>query len=196
MRDHFASHGSSGEMSRRGSAANVNNHERHAHFDEHQPSPSALSNALAAHAARSNSFSGRDHHRPQLNLDSASTITHTAMSNSPSHPSSQNTSSVTSPLSSSPAATGAHLQQPPTPGSGSALPSPSPRPGDDPNVDFLSQVPSYDVAARGFLGGGVVPISQGLPNYDDVCEDDNGGGEEPTQRRQPHATDFASPAQR
>ncbi|GAA6005515.1 hypothetical protein JCM11491_003669 [Sporobolomyces phaffii] len=188
VRDHLAH---SGEMSRRGSAANV--HERHAHFDEHQPSPSALSNALAAHAARSNSFSGRDHHRPQLNLDSNSTITHTAMSNSPSHPGSQNTSSVTSPISASPGNHNstlnpyANLQtsQPPTPGS--ALPSPSPRPEDGQDVDFLSQVPSYDVAARGFLGGGVVPISQGLPNYDDVCEDEDGpregtaaaGGEHP-----------------
>ncbi|GAA5948720.1 hypothetical protein JCM3765_004984 [Sporobolomyces pararoseus] len=191
VRDHFAHHGGSGEMSRRGSTNHVN--ERHAHFDEHQPSPSALSNALAAHAARSNSFSGRDS-RPQLNLDSASTITHTAMSNSPSHPSSANNSSLTSPLSSSPAANhtstlnpyGNTHSQPPTPGgSGSALPSPSPRPGDDPNVDFLSQVPSYDVAARGFLGGGVVPISQGLPNYDDVCEDGEEGSTATTTTTEP-----------
>jgi hypothetical protein len=32
-------------------------------------------------------------------------------------------------------------------------------------VDFLSQVPSYDVASRGFLGGGVVPLSTLPPPY-------------------------------
>ncbi|GAA5831217.1 hypothetical protein JCM5353_007384 [Sporobolomyces roseus] len=165
VREHFTHAGES--SSRRGSSHNVN--ERHAHFDEHQPSPSALSNALAAHAARSSSSNGRDA-RPNLNLDSSSTITHSAMSNSPSHPSSQNASSLTSPLSSSPGPREAlnpyaNLQQPPTPGS--AMPSPGE------NVDFLSQVPSYDVAARGFLGGGVVPISQGLPNYDDVEEEEH-----------------------
>lgn len=33
---------------------------------------------------------------------------------------------------------------------------------------FLSQVPSYDIASRGFLGGGVPPLSlsMGLPSYD------------------------------
>lgn len=31
----------------------------------------------------------------------------------------------------------------------------------------ISQVPSYDIAARGFLGGGVVPISSGPPTYYD-----------------------------
>lgn len=34
-------------------------------------------------------------------------------------------------------------------------------------ADPISQVPSYDIAARGFLGGGVVPISSGPPTYDD-----------------------------
>ncbi|GAA5879587.1 hypothetical protein JCM16303_003264 [Sporobolomyces ruberrimus] len=192
VRDHLA-HGA--DSSRRGSAANVN--ERHAHFDEHQPSPSALSHALAAHAARSSSFSGREN-RPQLNLDS-STITHTAMSNSPSQPGSHNTSSITSPLSSSPAnnlaSLGAHAatnshpnSHPPTPGSVSSLPSPLPRHGDEQDVDFLSQVPSYDIAARGFLGGGVVPISQGLPNYDDVCEDEEGAKEGSTSGSNTHGT--------
>ncbi|KAK8865866.1 hypothetical protein IAR55_001014 [Kwoniella newhampshirensis] len=33
-------------------------------------------------------------------------------------------------------------------------------------VDPLSQVPSYAIASRGFLGGGVVPIDAGLPTYD------------------------------
>lgn len=37
------------------------------------------------------------------------------------------------------------------------------------DVNALSQVPSYSVASRGFLGGGVVPLSavQGLPDYDE-----------------------------
>jgi len=34
-------------------------------------------------------------------------------------------------------------------------------------VDPISQVPSYDIASRGFLGGGVVPIDAGPPTYDD-----------------------------
>lgn len=36
------------------------------------------------------------------------------------------------------------------------------------DVDYLSQVPSYEVARRGFLGGGVVPLNRDLPNYEDV----------------------------
>lgn len=37
------------------------------------------------------------------------------------------------------------------------------------DMSALSQVPSYQVASRGFLGGGVVPLSatQGLPDYDE-----------------------------
>lgn len=37
------------------------------------------------------------------------------------------------------------------------------------DVAALSQVPSYNIASRGFLGGGVVPLSavQGLPDYDE-----------------------------
>lgn len=37
------------------------------------------------------------------------------------------------------------------------------------DMTALSQVPSYQVASRGFLGGGVVPLSatQGLPDYDE-----------------------------
>ncbi len=34
-------------------------------------------------------------------------------------------------------------------------------------VDPLSQVPSYAIASRGFLGGGVVPLSTGPPLYID-----------------------------
>ncbi|KAK4687145.1 arrestin-related trafficking adapter 4/5/7, partial [Tremellales sp. Uapishka_1] len=36
------------------------------------------------------------------------------------------------------------------------------------DVDPLNQVPSYAVASRGFLGGGIVPISVGLPTYDEA----------------------------
>jgi hypothetical protein len=34
-------------------------------------------------------------------------------------------------------------------------------------IEPISQVPSYDIASRGFLGGGVVPIDAGPPTYDD-----------------------------
>ncbi|KGB77670.1 hypothetical protein CNBG_3508 [Cryptococcus deuterogattii R265] len=34
------------------------------------------------------------------------------------------------------------------------------------DIDPLMQVPSYDIASRGFLGGGVVPIDTRLPTYD------------------------------
>ncbi|WVQ85465.1 hypothetical protein IAT38_007630 [Cryptococcus sp. DSM 104549] len=37
---------------------------------------------------------------------------------------------------------------------------------DEEDVDPLSQVPSYDIASRGFLGGGVVPLDVRLPTYD------------------------------
>ncbi|WWC86172.1 uncharacterized protein L201_001045 [Kwoniella dendrophila CBS 6074] len=36
----------------------------------------------------------------------------------------------------------------------------------DDDVDPLSRVPSYAIASRGFLGGGVVPLDSGLPTYD------------------------------
>ena len=35
------------------------------------------------------------------------------------------------------------------------------------NTDPINRVPSYAIASRGFLGGGVVPIDAGLPTYDD-----------------------------
>ncbi|EIM20361.1 hypothetical protein WALSEDRAFT_61018 [Wallemia mellicola CBS 633.66] len=38
---------------------------------------------------------------------------------------------------------------------------------DDDDVSALNRVPSYDVASRGFLGGGVVPLPEGLPTYDE-----------------------------
>ncbi|GAA5992336.1 hypothetical protein JCM10908_000433 [Rhodotorula pacifica] len=60
----------------------------------------------------------------------------------------------------------------------SLLSSSAPSPGNHANngqqVDVLSQVPSYDVAARGFLGGGVVPLSFNPPSYDDVCPSPGG----------------------
>ena len=34
-------------------------------------------------------------------------------------------------------------------------------------TDPINRVPSYAIASRGFLGGGVVPIDVGLPTYDD-----------------------------
>ncbi|TIB10662.1 hypothetical protein E3P89_02753 [Wallemia ichthyophaga] len=42
--------------------------------------------------------------------------------------------------------------------------------GDD--VSALNRVPSYDVASRGFLGGGVVPLPEGLPTYDESQTND------------------------
>ncbi len=40
-----------------------------------------------------------------------------------------------------------------------------------PLVETISQVPSYDIASRGFLGGGVVPIDAGPPMYDESERD-------------------------
>ncbi|ODO12038.1 hypothetical protein I350_00822 [Cryptococcus amylolentus CBS 6273] len=37
---------------------------------------------------------------------------------------------------------------------------------DDEDIDPMTQVPSYDIASRGFLGGGIVPIDSRLPTYD------------------------------
>lgn len=58
--------------------------------------------------------------------------------------------------------------------SSSAIHSPATSNGPSRNPSFddmtaLSQVPSYQVASRGFLGGGVVPLSAtvGLPDYDE-----------------------------
>ncbi|OCF38275.1 hypothetical protein I317_07967 [Kwoniella heveanensis CBS 569] len=48
-------------------------------------------------------------------------------------------------------------------GDGSDSGTPDATPGD---VDPISRVPSYAIASRGFLGGGVVPLDQGLPTYD------------------------------
>jgi hypothetical protein len=37
---------------------------------------------------------------------------------------------------------------------------------EDEGTDPINQVPSYAIASRGFLGGGVTPIDSGLPTYD------------------------------
>ncbi|KAM0749136.1 hypothetical protein T439DRAFT_358253 [Meredithblackwellia eburnea MCA 4105] len=161
----------------------------------HHPSASAISSALEAHQAKSRDDvpSGRSHryssHSP------LETITHAPISNSPGGaiqiPTTSSSSSVpsggvspvdiaghstASPGSSSPNVSSSlhhghpsslsmhHLQH-----VHAASPVQSPYRSGDEEIDFLSQVPSYDVAARGFLGGGAVPLStsRGLPNYED-----------------------------
>ncbi|KAG8747793.1 hypothetical protein FRC10_011238 [Ceratobasidium sp. 414] len=47
-----------------------------------------------------------------------------------------------------------------TPGTGTHSP------GEPTTTDPLSRVPDYAVASRGFLGGGVTPLSRDLPSYD------------------------------
>lgn len=44
--------------------------------------------------------------------------------------------------------------------------SPSSRTSGHSPKDPLSQVPSYAIASKGFLGGGIVPLDIGLPTYD------------------------------
>ncbi|BGO92265.1 hypothetical protein NBRC10512_001189 [Rhodotorula toruloides] len=204
---------SSGSDSRRGSTAPQQQQEDPAGT----PSPSALSNALAAHVARTGSTGPAP--RPSLAMDTAPQAIHThpLMSNSPSHtpphnPATANLSNGASPISASPAQpspispghnSNFHLHYLPTP---PPLLSPSPmsstpsrtgvsspalsssvsssgRPAGEhagpSDVDFLSQVPPYDIAARGFLGGGVVPLSFNPPLYDDVCSP---GGTRPGSR--------------
>ncbi|BGP17069.1 hypothetical protein JCM10213_000293 [Rhodosporidiobolus nylandii] len=196
---HMSSGDDHGGSSRPGNSRRGSMHgSRHAEDpNSTAPSPSALSSALAAHAARAGP-SGQVPRQPlavdapasQLGGGGAQIHTHPLMSNSPSHH-----SATASPVSASPAtrpdapihspsftqhygAQPLSLSIPTTPQLGSPSPGPStpaPQPqqqGGD--VDFLSQVPSYDVAARGFLGGGVVPLSKGLPNYEDVCPSPGG----------------------
>ncbi|KAG9081064.1 hypothetical protein FRC06_005863, partial [Ceratobasidium sp. 370] len=69
---------------------------------------------------------------------------------------------------------------PPTPGSTSGNHTPTSQhasgshtpgtgthsPGELTTTDTLSRVPDYAVASRGFLGGGVTPLSRDLPSYD------------------------------
>ncbi|GAA6021801.1 hypothetical protein JCM10207_002066 [Rhodosporidiobolus poonsookiae] len=178
-----------GNESRRGSA-HASRHEDHSSA----PSPSALSSALAAHAARAGP-SGQvpraplavdsPHPTPSIGGGGAQIHTHPLMSNAAAH-----NSNPTSPVSASPAnpsplhtpsftqtygSTPLSLSIPHTP-SAPHTPSPGPSSAQPPakDVDFLSQVPSYDIAARGFLGGGVTPLSRELPNYDDVCPSPGG----------------------
>lgn len=219
-------------FSRTASSASVSNLLHRNDSDNHHPSPSALSAALANHAAR-----GDNGGRLERGQSFADVVhTHPVMSNGPEGNNSATGLSATSPLSSSPAATNAFLtstgpSQPPhhlhsnghsghhTPhsgshsgnhsshhsghhsglhsGQGSGHHSPhhshhhAPVPDD---VDLLSQVPSYDIAARGFLGGGVVPIERALPSYDDIpgATGTNGGVpislDTPTERPNPLET--------
>jgi hypothetical protein len=199
-------------FSRNGSSSSLaalNNSHYHAGSSagtEHHPSASALSSALAAHAAKSSSHR---HGGPTLPLE---IHTHSAMSNSPS-PIGINAangggsgsgglgSGGTSPVVGSPSSgfnhhhphhhhhhTGAasplqHQTSYLNSSSRSGPPSPVHTPsfgrtvhdmedeGHGSHVPYepptLSTVPPYEVAARGFLGGGVTPISRGLPNYED-----------------------------
>lgn len=142
-------------FSRMGSSSSVHQVSSPGGSTAHHPSPSALSSALAAHAARAS---------PLVRAGSSADIHHhSAMSNhSPTGP-----STTSSPTSTSPVVTTSFLN--PIMHShevGSASPARSPTSAEE-QVDFLSQVPSYSVAARGFLGGGVVPLSTLLPNYED-----------------------------
>lgn len=212
---HMSSHShqaSNGSDSRRGSS-------QASELNSGAPSPSALSSALAAHAARAGP-SGQVA-RPPLAIDTPSgTVRHAVMSNSP-HNRSTGSAAGMSPVAASPAQAspllspngnaGFHLHlntlaspsstpgiAPGTPlrfgtdapASPSVLSSSAPVPGQPPgppgqSVDFLSQVPSYDVAARGFLGGGVVPLSFNPPSYDDVCPSSE-GSRAPSRQEQRH----------
>ncbi|KAK4054144.1 hypothetical protein OIV83_001169 [Microbotryomycetes sp. JL201] len=170
---------SSGNLSSMGSLSPVesNNH----------PSASALSNALAAHAAKT-----RANQNQRAASAALETHTHPAMSNTGFH-----SNSSASPVATSPAQShfpvGSPLNHLHASGS-SPSPSHTPAfPGADANApvadqehhpphgwteqDLLNAVPSYEIAARGFLGGGVVPLSSvsGLPAYED---DANNGGHE------------------
>ncbi|SGY13409.1 BQ5605_C010g05854 [Microbotryum silenes-dioicae] len=170
---------------------------------DHHPSASALSHALAMHAAKTQRASSSA---------PVETHTHAAMSNSSS-------TSHTPPNSASPSTLAAFPPANPAialAGSTSASltassPSPVPSPlssshrsthahglgtignqrhhhhhsqhhgtnhydgeedieEESEPVDWLSRVPDYEVASRGFLGGGVTPISasMGLPSYDET----------------------------
>ena len=46
---------------------------------------------------------------------------------------------------------------------------------DEESTDPINRVPSYAIASRGFLGGGVTPIDVGLPTYDDSERNTSGG---------------------
>ncbi|GAA5972647.1 hypothetical protein JCM8115_006459 [Rhodotorula mucilaginosa] len=218
---HMSSHHSSGgSESRRGGSSSQG-----AEGSPGAPSPSALSSALAAHAARAGPSGQVARPPLAIDTPAAATVMHPMMSNSPHGRSTGSAAAASpisaspaqpNPLL-SPTTSNAGFHQhwntvasppPTTPGGrlgtdGSASPSllsssaPSPghhhHPGQP--VDVLSQVPSYDVAARGFLGGGVVPLSFNPPNYDDVCPSPtSGGGGSRTVSRDDDAAAPSSPA--
>lgn len=68
-----------------------------------------------------------------------------------------------------------------TPASGSGSGSHTPHsPGEGTStssVSALSRVPDYSVASRGFLGGGVTPLSRDLPSYDQAQQQSNSTGD-------------------
>lgn len=133
-------------FSRNGSSASLSGIGASSSSSSHHPSPSALSSALEAHAAKNNKRSNNHHN------NSSRTDTHVH---------GHSLMGATSPLSSSPTRT---ITTTNSRSPGSQTPAVV---GEEEEIDFLSQVPSYDVAARGFLGGGVVPLSARLPNYED-----------------------------
>ena len=130
------------------------------HSSSRHPTPSALSHALAAAAAEGQY--ARNH-----STDPNTIHTHSAMSNSPN-----DVLSASASLSSSPVTSFSPLTSflPLLPLVATTLPS-SPAtqspvgPPEESEVDFLNQVPSYDVARRGFLGGGVTPLSTLPPEF-------------------------------
>ena len=130
----------------------------HPHSSSRHPTPSALSHALAAHAAKGQY--ARNH-----STDANAIHTHSAMSNSPN-----DVLSASASLSSSPGTSFSPLTAfPPllplvASTTAPAAKTPTP-PQDGVDVDYLSQVPSYDVARRGFLGGGVTPLSTLPPEF-------------------------------
>ncbi|KAM0789574.1 hypothetical protein ACM66B_000383 [Microbotryomycetes sp. NB124-2] len=167
---------SSGNLSSLGSMSPVesNNH----------PSASALSNALAAHAAKT-----RANQNQRAAVAALETHTHPAMSNSGIHSNSSASPVATSPAQShfpvgSPLNTLHASGSSPSPSHSPAFPGTATTDGaahdssehEHPHhphgwteQDLLNAVPSYEIAARGFLGGGVVPLSSvsGLPAYED-----------------------------
>ncbi|KAF8513113.1 hypothetical protein BU17DRAFT_53628 [Hysterangium stoloniferum] len=112
-------------------------------------------------------FSNQSHSRQQSQNHN---IANDSSSSSPAFPLTADTP-PTAPTSSSlpqtPSASFTAL--PPFPAGASTSTSASPT-GALPLNDTLSRVPHYDVASRGFLGGGVTPLSsmQGLPSYEEA----------------------------
>ena len=77
----------------------------------------------------------------------------------------------------------------------SGLRTPGFGPPDTPHqseIDPLSQVPSYAIASRGFLGGGVTPLNSGLPTYDEA--EGQRGAQVPRARSEGDLTALAAAA--